>query len=133
MSEKLPLLLDDWSNTYGRGPLAKLSESAPFIINKMGVLVHRPKSVSIHQCGKHPQHLAIHYWCGNQSTGPMSGKFTFSSSLAETDIVCIKCEIAAVEFGHPSTDVLVGRHVHVGGVKAYRTCCQETQEELQNE
>ena len=128
MNKKLPLVIEDWSHTWGRGPVAKLSESLPFVINKMGVLVHRPKSVAIHQCGNRPQHLGMYLWCGAMHTGAMSGKFTFTSTPSETDIVCVKCEDAAVKFGHPSSDTLVGRHVHVGGVKAYRTCCLEEQD-----
>jgi hypothetical protein len=30
----------------------------------------------------------------------------------------------AVQAGELSADEIVGRHVHIGGVRAYRTCCQ---------
>jgi len=121
-SRMLPLEIDDWSDTFGRGPIAKLKESLPFIVNARAKLVHRPRSVNVHKISSdYVRHLAIHYWCGGGSTGLK--KFDFVAVPGENETLCARCEEKAVEAGRPSSDDLVGRHVHVGGVKVRRTCC----------
>lgn len=100
------------------------SASLPFIANKQGVLIHRPRRISIHQLTiNHSPHIAIEYWCGNHCCG--LNKFTFLDAPPEGAFVCTYCEQKAVEAGEKTSDELVGRHVHVGKIKAIQACCQE--------
>lgn len=93
----------------------------PFVENTMALLIHRPLTVGTYRCGNRPLHLAIHYWCGNSAVG--NKKFTFLEAPPENSLVCEKCEQNAVAAGLPSSESLAGKHVHIGRLKAIRTCC----------
>lgn len=102
------------------------TSSKPFVENKLAVLIHRPRHVTIHKISdRWPAHLGLHCWCGNCMTG--TTKFTFLDAPPEDSILCARCESAAVANGLPSASELVGRHVHVGGVVAVRHCCEGAQ------
>jgi hypothetical protein len=92
----------------------------PFVENTRGVLIHRPRSVSTYTQFKTP-YLAVGMWCGNGHNGEKN--FTFLSAPPLGAILCERCEQLAVAAGLPSADELAGRHVHKGGVKAFRNCC----------
>lgn len=105
----------------------------PFVVNKLGVLVHRPIAVtSYRHINSSGGFLAVHSYCGNACVGGDdwygSGKFTFVNEPEEGAIVCARCEAIAIEAGLPSSAELVGRHVHIGGVKAVKHCCEEQNE-----
>lgn len=96
----------------------------PFLENSRAVLIHRPKSVSTvakSVVSKVP-YLVSTMWCGNTMIG--SRHWTFLEAPPEGKIVCARCEAMAISHGLPSSDSLVGSHVHKGGVKAFITCCQ---------
>lgn len=93
----------------------------PFVENTMALLVHRPVRVGTYKNGNRPAHIGIHYWCGNSACG--NKKFTFLAFPPLNSLVCEKCEKNAVAAGLPSSESLAGRHVHIGKLKAIRTCC----------
>jgi hypothetical protein len=100
-------------------------ECAPFIENTRATLIHRPRSVVVHEISKRwKPHLVIGNWCGNGFAGRK--QFTFLDAPPAGKIVCARCEDAAVDAGLPSSETLVGRHVHTGGVVAVMRCCGET-------
>lgn len=92
---------------------------APFVENRVGILVHRPKRVTTHTFFKKP-HISIEYMCGNVASG--HDKFTFLAFPSEDSIVCEICERNAVNTYLPSSESLAGRHVHIGRLKAVATC-----------
>lgn len=96
----------------------------PFLENNRAVLIHRPRSVATvaKSCvSKYPYFVAS-MWCG--ATFVNDRCWTFLEAPPEGKIVCARCENAAVEQGFQSSDSLVGKHVHIGGVKAFATCCE---------
>jgi len=94
----------------------------PFVENKRGVLIHRPREVLRYTHFRIP-YLAVHYYCGNSTSG--WGIFTFLAAPPEGKLVCERCEHIAVAASLPSTDELCGGHRHKGIVVAVQTCCQE--------
>lgn len=101
-------------------------KSVPFYINHRGVLVHRIKAAASHLNENGSiHHCSIDYWCGNCTTS-RHGEFTDLRSIdVSAIVVCESCERRATQNGFPTTDLLVGQHVHVGRAKAVRTCCKE--------
>lgn len=102
------------------------SSSRPFVENRRGVLIHRPKSVLMYTARWGETYPIIDYWCGASANG--TDKFTFLNAPANGKLVCARCEAEAVRNDLPSSDALVGRHVHIGGVIGVRTCCLEDTE-----
>lgn len=91
----------------------------PFVENKRGVLVHRPKAVAtITLLGK--SHIAIVHWCGLHISG--GDNLAFVSEPQTESILCARCEQVATKAGLESASGITGRHVHVGGVRAFTTC-----------
>lgn len=104
-----------------RPPVARWLSSEPFVVNSQGVLVHRPKTISVHRLlGK--QYLAVTNYCNLSFTG--TKKFTFTSLLDDDRVVCCRCEENAIKAGLPSSSKIVGGHAHIGGVKAVKFCCK---------
>jgi len=101
---------------------------APFVENRRGILIHRPRSVATHTILK-PPHFAVAYWCGataNNSVGVEN--LTFLEAPPSNAILCERCEQNAVAAGLPSAEELAGRHVHIGKLKAILTCgCAQEQ------
>lgn len=96
----------------------------PFVENTRGVLIHRPRCVATHKVAERwPSHIAIHYYCGAVATG--GRHLTFLTKPPTSAILCAGCERNALKAGLPSADTLAGRHVHIGGVKAFKHCCKE--------
>lgn len=95
----------------------------PFFLSPYGILVHRVRDAMtmIRAWSPRPTHHA-HYWCGNQGHGE-ADDFLFVPP--ETRIVCAACEKFAVSHGEPTSDEIVGHHVHVGRLRAVRTCCSD--------
>lgn len=95
----------------------------PFTMSPNGVLVHRVKSAkSLIKDGEY-SHDVAKYWC---TGGGHSRKFF--SEPPEGHLVCHFCEINAVAAGEPSSETLIGHHVHVGTMKVVRQCCKEQDE-----
>jgi len=93
----------------------------PFVENTRAVLIHRPRVVTTYNIHR-DAHIAVNYWCRNSSTGGKN--FTFLPKPPVGKLLCKHCELNAVAAGLPSTDSLVGEHVHLGIVVAQQTCCQ---------
>ena len=101
---------------------------APFVENRRGILIHRPRTVATFTLLKKP-HFSIGYWCGNHANND-AGNITFLEAPSVGAIVCERCEVAAVQAGLPSAFELAGRHVHIGKLKAVMTCgCAQDQED----
>lgn len=101
---------------------ASWRDSEPFVENRHGILIHRPKSVTLYNLHSHP-HIAVNYWCGGGSTdNEIKAKLTFLSEPKADAIVCEACEARAQMAGLPSSALLAGRHVHIGRLKPIKTC-----------
>lgn len=97
----------------------------PYVENSRAVLIHRVRHVTTHQIGpSYRPHLAVHAWCGNGMTG--TKKFTFLAEPPTDRLLCARCEEHAIKHGQPSTEQLIGRHAHIGGVVAVQYCCKES-------
>jgi hypothetical protein len=96
------------------------NRSLPFVdAGPSGVLIHRVRSACSHIFDGENSHYSVTYWCGN------SGRGKLLDVPPDGRIVCARCEAAAVARGKPTSDQLAGHHVHKGGVRPYRTCCQD--------
>lgn len=95
------------------------SSCAPFVDNSRALLIHRPAQVTTFKA-TWGTHTGVHYWCGGMATGNV---FTFLDTLDGEKLVCARCEENATSQGLPSSDELIGRHVHKGKVIAVKTCC----------
>jgi hypothetical protein len=108
-------------NTKDKG-VVHWTSCEPFVENTMAVLIHRVRYVSTHKISdRWRAHLAVRCWCGNGMTG--TKKFTFLESPPDKAIVCARCDKAAIRAGQPPSEALAGKHVHLGGVVAVRSCC----------
>lgn len=130
MSAALRLPLEQDKDT--RFSNIRWKQSAPFVINERAMLVHRPRMVTVYNAypdGRpHKVHIAVWYYCGNTAIGPKD--LTFAEILPDDAIVCHRCELIAVAKELPPSSVLLGRHVHIGGVKAYKICCPDDSAQL---
>jgi hypothetical protein len=111
---------DEFAARSGGYPL---KHCAPFVENSRGVLVHRPRKGSIYNVRAKP-HISIRFWCG-MTVSTSGDHLAFIASPRADQILCERCETAAVNFGHPRADTIAGRHCHVGRTVAVRTCCGE--------
>lgn len=93
----------------------------PFVENKRGQLIHRPRSGATYQLHKSGPHIGITFWCGMAAVDH-GGKLTLLDAPPEDSILCERCEAAAVSHGLPSADEIAGRHVHKGRTVAVATC-----------
>jgi hypothetical protein len=109
---------------------ASFRSSMPFIENTKAILIHRPRAAALYQIEsvngkKYAPHLAVKCYCGNTFCG--SKKIIFHDTLNNEMIVCARCEKEAIKAGLPSSSDICGKHVHTGGVKAFKNCCGEEQ------
>lgn len=118
---RLQLEVKPWTNPLSHGPIAVWRDSEPFVENKRGILIHRPRSASMFRCLNKP-HIAVHFYCGAITTDS-KGNVTFMAVPPEDSLLCHACEARAVMAGLPTASSIAGRHVHVGKLKAVRTCC----------
>lgn len=121
---RFPLKIKRWTNPFVSGPNAMWRESAPFVHNKRGLLIHRPRFVSVYNRDR-GTHIAVEYYCGNHVTDNVKrGNLTFIDAPNGGDMVCHACEQRAVMAGLPTSTAIAGTHVHTGKLKAIPTCCQ---------
>lgn len=120
---RVALEVTRWDNPCVRGPDAMWRDSEPFVENRRGILIHRPRSVNMYNNLRKP-HIVVSFYCGNQTTDSV-GNVSFLSAPPEDAILCQACEFRAVMAGLPTASSLAGRHVHVGKLKAVMTCCAE--------
>lgn len=114
-----------------RLPLKKQSARTPasywltapaFVENSRALLLHRPRAVTVYAIHARA-HMAVNYWCHNTVCGRKN--ITFLDEPPENCLLCETCERNAVESGLPSTYEIVGRHVHLGRLRAIKTCCAQ--------
>lgn len=99
----------------------KAISALPFAVNSRGVLVHRTRGISIHHNSDGTfSHHSCHYYCGAFAHG-----VTLVAAPDEAAIVCMHCEARCNVLGLPSATEIVGRHVHVGGKRAFAICHPE--------
>lgn len=98
---------------------AHCSQGLPYALSSMGVLVHRVKTATLHNIHRTGSHYSYGFWCGMHGCT----NFHLYAEPPEGHFVCMRCEAAAIANGEKSSDELLGRHVHVGGVKAIQKCC----------
>ena len=123
---RIALEVKRWTNPLVRGPIAMWRDSEPFVENKRGLLIHRPRFVKIHKNGNRPAHMSVEYYCGNSVTDDAKrAKLAFISEPPSDALLCAVCEQRAIMAGLPTSISIVGRHVHVGKLKAIRVCCGE--------
>lgn len=115
---KLKLKITQFAKKHGY----PWSSCAPFVDNSRALLIHRPRAVTTYKTNRVP-HTAVHYWCGNCSSGV--NVFTFLDALNGEKLVCARCEEMAIAQGLPSSDELLGRHVQKGKLIAVKTCCED--------
>lgn len=94
-------------------------KAAPFFINPRGILLHRVHSVTSYGFNRRFTHYAVRYWCGNGTTA--DGEFT--DDPPESRLLCSVCEAVAVGRGQATSESIAGHHVHIGKLRAVRTCC----------
>lgn len=100
------------------------SRSLPFLFNPRGFLIHRVKVVfTLVQTfdGQIEYRDCVTYWCNN---GCSNAKLFYQDPPSEY-LLCEVCEANAVHRGELPADQLAGRHVHVGHLRAIRSCCSD--------
>lgn len=98
-----------------------IEEAPPFVLNSRAILIHRARWAVIHHVEEEPRHCSVHLWCGNS----FNRTITFIEDVPRDRILCERCEMIAVLNGQLPADELCGRHVHVGRLRAFRTCCTD--------
>lgn len=114
---KLPLIRRDDAVVRG----LHWASSKPFVENRRGILIHRPKSIITYRAIWGAIYPIVDYWCGASANG--AHKFTFLDEPPDGKLLCARCEIESVKHNVPPSEQVVGRHVHVGSVGGLRTCC----------
>lgn len=124
---KVPLRQEDYScfDSNPRMGVVQWKSSLPFFVNRRGYMIHRVRSAASHLWDGEFSHSTVHYFCGN--SGRIQYGDLYSDPPAER-LLCELCELLAKKAGLPSADELAGRHVHVGKLRAERTCCNEKRE-----
>lgn len=97
--------------------LVYLTEAYPFVLNKRGILVHRPKKISIIQSAKGPS-MVVEYYCGNSASG--SDIFELKNDVETRQVVCRCCENKATKAGLPSTFAILNKSTFLGGNRLAR-------------
>lgn len=114
-----PWRLSDWNDIDRHAPIDWVM-GLPFLVNPRGVLVHRVRSARTYRDRSgNRSHDVAGYWCGN------SGRGQFTAEPPEDRLLCAYCEAKAIANGEKPADELVGRHVHIGTMRAHRQCCRE--------
>lgn len=106
--------------------VAYWTHALPFVQNSRGILIHRPRSVSIYNLHKN-SHMAVGMLCGMHVTCPVTERshVKFLAIPPDDCLMCERCEQIAFTLGLPTASELAGRHVHHGKVKGVKTCCQQ--------
>ena len=103
---------------HDRGGVVVWKRSVPFVYSIRGHLVHRARWAHTHIRDGKQMHSSVGCWCGQ-----LMHQVKFVSEPPEGMIVSERCEAAAVANGQPTSDELVGRHVHKGRIRSEKTCC----------
>lgn len=101
-------------------------KSPPFFVNPRGILIHRVRSLTTHLHRGGDSHEHVDYYCGSGAN--TRGAEGFTSNPPKARLLCERCEEKAIEAGQQTADELTGRHVHVGRLRAFRTCCRDKEQ-----
>lgn len=107
-------------NRYGRAyaDATVIERGLPFCIKRY--LVHRVRLMDQHVNGNgKPRHRSCDMWCGS-SGFPDRNEMTDRPSKSR--LLCEACERKAVEAGEPTTQQIVGYHIHTGRMVTRQTC-----------
>jgi hypothetical protein len=124
----MQLALEPKRYPAGCGGHIYLRSAEPFVENTRAVLIHRVRHATIHTvlADRWGPHLSVTNWCGN---GFSSRKhLSFLAAPPTGKLVCARCEENAVQMGQPSSSEIAGRHVCLGGVRAYSACAIHPQQ-----
>ncbi len=105
---------------FGRQGVVVIRSSEPFVENSRGILIHRVRHAHIVISEMFGPHLSVRAWCGNSFSS--SKHLTFLESPTDGKFVCARCEEVAVSAGQPSSSDIAGKHICVGGLRAYNAC-----------
>lgn len=97
-------------------------KALPFVDNPRGILIHRTRSVRTFFWDGELTHSHAFYFCGGACN--FHGN-VFCEVPPEDRILCALCESNAVAHGYEPAEQIAGRHVHIGGIRAYKMCCQQ--------
>ena len=116
---------DYWMNNHPHfAPPLYWLRSLPFVANPRGLLTHRVRyAKTFRRRNGARSHDSISYWCGNNCNNPPQD--ACFAVPPESRLLCQMCEARAVAAGEKTADELAGRHVHIGKLKAHRTCCRD--------
>lgn len=118
--KRLPLQKAQWHRHEGK--VIKAPSGAPFLLNDRAQLIHRPIQVTLHYTLSSP-HFSVHCYC--RASFSSAKDLHLIEDVPDDRMVCLPCEQRAVLMGLPSTEEILGRHVHIGRLKAVRVCCNE--------
>ncbi len=105
-------------NRYGRAYDDGVIERGPAYIIKRH-LVHRIRLMDQHYRAGQPSHRSCGCWCG---TSGFPDRQETTDKPSKHRLLCESCERKAVEAGEPTTEELVGYHIHTGRMIPKRTC-----------
>lgn len=117
------------SRTPGGALSVSWRESKPFFLGPRSVLVHRVRSVQSHFIigGVTPNHHSFDALCGGACNVKHAElEESVMDDVPASRLLCQRCESEAKRRGLKSAEELTGHHVHVGTIRAHRTCCRET-------
>ena len=99
------------------------SASLPFYVPIRGLLIHRVRTAQTYTRGDTVTHHAFQYWCGGSTVNRTCESLT--DNPTDKRLLCEACELRASRRRLPSSDQLVGRHLHRGRLASEQTCCKE--------
>ena len=125
--------LDNAAGTFdltreGYGHWELYDEAPPFVLNSRGHLVHRPLQLARYYAPGR-EHETTHLYCGGMRH-LSDGNLSFVEDFDERLIVCQRCETIAVARGRRPSSEILGRHVHIGGIRAVAYCCDHSYDRL---
>ncbi len=96
------------------------TKAPAFVVNPRGILIHRVRHVSTFVRNGCESHHHVDYLCGNGCNIDISHESVFYDDPPQDKLLCSVCDIRA----EIKSDVLVGRHVHIGVLVAQQICCR---------
>lgn len=100
------------------------TRALPYNVNPRAILIHRVKHVTTYfdVLGR-PRHDGVTHWCG--TTAFTNHGISLTADPPKDRLLCVNCEVRAIEAGQLTSRQLTGRHVHVGSLRAVRECCTD--------
>lgn len=108
---------------YDDGTCKIVKKIKPFAVNPRGILTHRAKCVDTFYRDGKPHHHHVDYWCGNGTCFSLGDKDVLTDKPPKDRLLCRFCESNALAAQQKSSDKIVGRHMHIGVLRAIQICC----------